>query len=96
MDTLTGGDFLSGEKKQKMEKVVTENITNDTGYNTNLESAIKSLYNNSALNHTTARAPVFCSNWVVAQHNLFQTANMFMAAAFIVPKNFKQNILLVR
>ena len=52
--------------------------------------------NDSTYWNTTNTIPIYCDVWEEAQHNLFQTANMFMAAAFIVPKNFKQNILLVR
>lgn len=38
----------------------------------------------------------FCKEWTPAQHNLFQTANFFFAAAFLVPGSFKQSVLLVR
>ncbi|KAK6641510.1 hypothetical protein RUM44_013222 [Polyplax serrata] len=86
-----------------MERLMVGNLTNETGFDaitwndttvTNLKNKIwindsTSLWNTSAVSTT-------CEVWEVAQHNLFQTANMFMAAAFIVPKNFKQNILLVR
>ncbi|XP_021936877.1 blood vessel epicardial substance-A-like isoform X2 [Zootermopsis nevadensis] len=37
-----------------------------------------------------------CVEWEAAQHNLFQTANLFFAAAFIVPRSFKQSLLLLR
>ncbi|CAH1961972.1 unnamed protein product [Acanthoscelides obtectus] len=37
-----------------------------------------------------------CKEWTPAQHNLFQTANFFFAAAFLVPGSFKQSILIVR
>ncbi|KAJ8960862.1 hypothetical protein NQ318_020160 [Aromia moschata] len=37
-----------------------------------------------------------CKEWTPAQHNLFQTANFFFAAAFLVPGSFKQSVLLVR
>jgi hypothetical protein len=39
---------------------------------------------------------VSCVDWEAAQHNLFQTANLFFAAAFIVPRTFKQSLLLLR
>lgn len=39
---------------------------------------------------------VSCVEWEAAQHNLFQTANLFFAAAFIVPRSFKQSLLLLR
>ena len=38
----------------------------------------------------------YCVEWEAAQHNLFQTANLFFAAAFIVPRSFKQSLLLLR
>ncbi|GJQ67292.1 hypothetical protein Trydic_g8193 [Trypoxylus dichotomus] len=37
-----------------------------------------------------------CKEWTPAQHTLFQTANFFFAAAFLVPGSFKQSVLLVR
>jgi hypothetical protein len=37
-----------------------------------------------------------CVEWEAAQHSLFQTANLFFAAAFIVPRSFKQSLLLLR
>ncbi|KAK9869849.1 hypothetical protein WA026_003573 [Henosepilachna vigintioctopunctata] len=37
-----------------------------------------------------------CTDWNPAQHSLFQTANFFFAAAFLVPGSFKQSVLLVR
>ncbi|KAJ8966697.1 hypothetical protein NQ314_003347 [Rhamnusium bicolor] len=37
-----------------------------------------------------------CKEWTPAQRNLFQTANFFFAAAFLVPGSFKQSVLLVR
>lgn len=37
-----------------------------------------------------------CKDWNPAQHDLFQTANFFFAAAFLVPGSFKQSVLLVR
>lgn len=44
----------------------------------------------------TRHFPQFCDAWEAAQHNLFQTANLFFAASFLIPRNYKQNILLVR
>lgn len=38
----------------------------------------------------------FCSEWTAAQHTMFQAANLFFAAAFLVPMSFKQSVLLVR
>ncbi|CAB3377214.1 Hypothetical predicted protein [Cloeon dipterum] len=37
-----------------------------------------------------------CSDWEPAQHNLFQAANLFFAVAFLVPRSFKQSILVLR
>lgn len=37
-----------------------------------------------------------CKEWTPAQHPLFQTANFFFAAAFLVPGSFKQSVLIVR
>lgn len=37
-----------------------------------------------------------CKDWNPAQHDLFQTANFFFAAAFLVPGSFKQSVLVVR
>ncbi|CAG9825230.1 unnamed protein product [Phaedon cochleariae] len=37
-----------------------------------------------------------CKEWTPAQHSLFQMANFFFAAAFLVPGSFKQSVLLVR
>lgn len=38
----------------------------------------------------------FCAKWVDAQQDLFQAANLCFAIAFLVPKSFKQSILIVR
>lgn len=45
---------------------------------------------------TTKESWALCKEWTAAQHNLFQTANFFFAAAFLVPCSFKQSVLLVR
>lgn len=37
-----------------------------------------------------------CKDWIPAQHDMFQTANFFFAAAFLVPGSFKQSVLVVR
>lgn len=42
------------------------------------------------------KQPWACTDWNPAQHSLFQTANFFFAAAFLVPGSFKQSVLLVR
>ncbi|CAG9840106.1 unnamed protein product [Diabrotica balteata] len=62
------------------------------------------LTNNSELEYdyqtlnSTAKEDLWtsCKEWTPAQHNLFQTANFFFAAAFLVPGSFKQSVLLVR
>lgn len=38
----------------------------------------------------------FCAKWVEAQQDLFQAANLCFAVAFLIPKSFKQSILIVR
>ncbi|XP_017773183.1 PREDICTED: blood vessel epicardial substance-B-like [Nicrophorus vespilloides] len=38
----------------------------------------------------------FCKDWTPTQHNLYQTANFLLAAAFLIPGSFKQSVLLVR
>ena len=37
-----------------------------------------------------------CGEWEPAQHNLFQLSNLFFAAAFLVPRSYKQSVLLLR
>lgn len=37
-----------------------------------------------------------CEEWEPAQHNLFQLANFFFAVAFMVPRNFKMSVLILR
>lgn len=37
-----------------------------------------------------------CGEWEPAQHNLFQLSNIFFVAAFMVPRNFKQSVLVLR
>jgi hypothetical protein len=58
------------------------------------------LANDTNVSVTTALIPgegeASCVEWEAAQHNLFQTANLFFAAAFIVPRSFKQSLLLLR
>lgn len=94
------------KKVSKMDENLTTNgssfdllswTENTTFYNSTTWSPIYSTtWDNETDKNTTYRAAKFCDVWEEAQHNLFQTANMFLAAAFIVPKNFKQNILIVR
>lgn len=43
-----------------------------------------------------AESWALCKEWTPAQHPLFQTANFFFAAAFLVPGSFKQSVLIVR
>lgn len=51
---------------------------------------------NSSVPSTRQPWAGFCKEWTPAQHNLYQTANFFFAAAFLVPGSFKQSVLLVR
>ncbi|KAL1131492.1 hypothetical protein AAG570_011109 [Ranatra chinensis] len=37
-----------------------------------------------------------CGEWKPAQHNLFQLSNLFFAAAFLVPRSYKQGIIILR
>ncbi|XP_066593938.1 blood vessel epicardial substance-B-like [Prorops nasuta] len=47
--------------------------------------------------NATALAPgSYCDEWEAAQHKLFQAANLFFAAAFIVPRSFKASVLALR
>ncbi|KAK9693994.1 Popeye protein conserved region [Popillia japonica] len=62
-----------------------------------------SYYNSVDYDYQTLNASVpttsetwTCKEWTPAQHTLFQTANFFFAAAFLVPGSFKQSVLLVR
>ncbi|KAJ1528671.1 hypothetical protein ONE63_007065 [Megalurothrips usitatus] len=47
-------------------------------------------------NETVPGVPAFCDGWEGVQNNLFQVANLFFCIAFIVPRHFKQSILLYR
>ncbi|KAG8042689.1 hypothetical protein G9C98_005324 [Cotesia typhae] len=38
----------------------------------------------------------YCDEWESAQHKLFQAANLFFAAAFIVPRSFKASVFALR
>ncbi|XP_031837830.1 popeye domain-containing protein 1-like [Nomia melanderi] len=38
----------------------------------------------------------YCDEWEAAQHKLFQAANLFFAAAFLVPRSFKASVLALR
>lgn len=67
------------------------NMTN----NTDLFDNDYQMFNNN-LTSTVEPWSGFCKDWTPAQHNLFQTANFFFAAAFLVPGSFKQSVLLVR
>ncbi|XP_015601976.1 blood vessel epicardial substance [Cephus cinctus] len=48
------------------------------------------------LNSTIAPPGGYCDEWESAQHKLFQAANLFFAAAFIVPRSFKASVLALR
>ncbi|XP_012277107.1 blood vessel epicardial substance [Orussus abietinus] len=48
------------------------------------------------LNATALTPGGYCDEWEAAQHKLFQTANLFFAAAFLVPRSFKASVLALR
>ncbi|XP_012534851.1 uncharacterized protein LOC105835820 isoform X3 [Monomorium pharaonis] len=48
------------------------------------------------LNVTVLSPGGYCDEWEAAQHKLFQTANLFFAAAFLVPRSFKASVLALR
>ncbi|XP_034945749.1 blood vessel epicardial substance-like [Chelonus insularis] len=48
------------------------------------------------LNSTTLSSGGYCDEWEAAQHKLFQAANLFFAAAFLVPRSFKASVLALR
>lgn len=51
---------------------------------------------NASLPDDNATGAFSCEEWEPAQHNLFQLANFFFAVAFMVPRNFKMGVLLMR
>ncbi|XP_020279164.1 blood vessel epicardial substance-like isoform X1 [Pseudomyrmex gracilis] len=48
------------------------------------------------LNATVLISGGYCVEWEAAQHKLFQAANLFFAAAFLVPRWFKASVLALR
>ncbi|KAG7208489.1 hypothetical protein KM043_014715 [Ampulex compressa] len=48
------------------------------------------------LNATVPIPGGYCDEWEAAQHKLFQAANLFFAAAFLVPRSFKASVLALR
>ncbi|XP_046484771.1 blood vessel epicardial substance-A-like isoform X1 [Neodiprion pinetum] len=48
------------------------------------------------LNETVISTGGYCDEWEAAQHKLFQAANIFFAAAFLVPRSFKASVLALR
>ncbi|KAJ8979566.1 hypothetical protein NQ317_012955 [Molorchus minor] len=70
---------------------------NNSDYFYNLTNTSDYDYDYQTLNGTKDdESWSMCKEWTPAQHNLFQTANFFFAAAFLVPGSFKQSVLLVR
>lgn len=67
------------------------NLTNSSDYNFDYDYQSS----NNSINPDDETWSL-CNEWTAAQHNLFQTANLFFAAAFLVPMSFKQSVLLVR
>lgn len=68
------------------------NITNSSDFSIDYDYQMF----NSSVSPTREPWAGFCKEWTPAQHNLYQTANFFFAAAFLVPGSFKQSVLLVR
>lgn len=70
----------------------------NNGSNENNETSLFQLgdtsdsYNTSSYNLTEVQ----CEEWQYAQYTLFQTASLFFAIAFLIPHNFKLNMLLMR
>ncbi|XP_011300277.1 blood vessel epicardial substance-like [Fopius arisanus] len=61
------------------------------------------VWNTTERSNTTARLNAtilphggYCDEWESAQHKLFQAANLFFAAAFLVPRSFKASVLALR
>lgn len=83
-------DMLADNSSFLWNNTVLFNLTNSTDYNFDYESQTQ---NGSVYASGTWS---YCIEWSAAQHTLFQTANLFFAAAFLVPMSFKQSVLLVR
>ncbi|XP_066246450.1 blood vessel epicardial substance-B-like [Euwallacea similis] len=81
-------------------KITKSNYTerwNNTDFYYNVSNSTDLDYDYQMMNGTIDDSPwAACKEWTPAQHSLFQTANFFFAAAFIVPGSFKQSVLLVR
>ncbi|XP_014247127.1 blood vessel epicardial substance-like isoform X1 [Cimex lectularius] len=54
------------------------------------------LETNSTYESDTFLPQQICGEWEPAQHNLFQLSNLFFAAAFLVPRSYKQGIIILR
>lgn len=84
--------------------VTMENTTNQLSGNwTALDQSalgVEELLGNDSYNASipddNATGAFSCEEWEPAQHNLFQLANFFFAVAFMVPRNFKMGVLLMR
>lgn len=74
-----------------------DSLLSNTDNGTNLTDGI-GIYNFSDFDamNTTIPGYWFCAQWTAAQQDLFQTAHIFIAMAFLVPHSFKRSILLVR
>ena len=64
-------------------------------------NALTMVFNNTTalllkVNSTVTSQPTQCADWTPAQHVLYQLANIFLAASFVVPVNFKLYWLLLR
>ncbi|XP_050306885.1 blood vessel epicardial substance-B-like [Anthonomus grandis grandis] len=72
-------------------------IWNTSDFYYNVSNSTELDYDYQMMNGTIDDASwATCKEWTPAQHSLFQTANFFFAAAFLVPGSFKQSVLLVR
>lgn len=71
--------------------VYNNSLTNASDYDYDFQMFI-----NGTADGGGASSWTLCKDWTPAQHPLFQTANFFFAAAFLVPGSFKQSVLIVR
>lgn len=94
-------------KTQKFDSVYTTNMTMAESNDSSIYDLLNGTTNSSdflvdydfqLLNATieATGSSWSCKEWGTAQHTLFQAANFFFAAAFLIPSHFKQGVLLVR
>ncbi|KAG5873853.1 hypothetical protein JTB14_019529 [Gonioctena quinquepunctata] len=89
-----------GAPKHNFTHLADVNITywNQSDFFHNTTNSSEFEYDYQVLNVTASEDESWstCKEWTPAQHTLFQAANFFFAAAFLVPGSFKQSVLLVR